>query len=153
MIKGELLIGVCVNLSYVFLKLGLPSVILAGALMLVSGEINVFMYLVFLVIASRIYNPIMDTMNNLAALIHLGVRINRMKEMDAMPRQEGELEFTPEHYDIEFKNVHFSYKDDVKTLKNVTFTAKQGEVTALVGPSGGRKKYNCKTISTFLGYR
>ena len=149
MIKGELLIGVCVNLSYVFLKLGLPSVILAGALMLVSGEINVFMYLAFLVIASRIYNPIMDTMNNLAALIHLGVRINRMKEMDAMPRQEGELEFTPEHYDIEFKNVHFSYKDDVKTLKNVTFTAKQGEVTALVGPSGGGKSTIAKLSARF----
>lgn len=149
MIKGELLIGVCVNLSYVFLKLGLPSVILAGALMLVSGEINVFMYLAFLVIASRIYNPIMDTMNNLAALIHLGVRINRMKEMDAMPRQEGEMEFTPEHYDIEFKNVHFSYKDDVKTLENVTFTAKQGEVTALVGPSGGGKSTIAKLSARF----
>ena len=114
MIKGELLISVLLNLSFVFLKLGLPSVILSGAYLLATGFVNIFTYLVFLVIAARIYNPIMEAMNNLAALIHLNVRIKRMKEMDQMPRQEGTFEFQPQNYDIEFNNVDFSYQDDVQ---------------------------------------
>ena len=149
MIKGELLLGACINLSYVFLKLGLPSVILYGAHLLATGSISIFTYLVFLVITSRIYNPIIDTMDNLALLIFLNVRIKRMKEMDEMPRQEGKLEFYPQNYDIEFKNVDFSYQDGVQTLKNVSFTAKQGDVTALVGPSGGGKSTVAKLSARF----
>ncbi|WP_347489067.1 ABC transporter ATP-binding protein [Desulfoscipio sp. XC116] len=149
MIKGELLIGVFVNLSYVFLKLGLPSVILIGAYLLAAGSVNVFTYLVFLVIAARIYNPIMEAMNNLALLLFLKVRINRMKEMDEMPRQGGKAEFHPQNYDIDFKNVDFSYQDGVQTLKNVSFIAKQGDVTALVGPSGGGKSTVVKLSARF----
>lgn len=149
MIKGELLLGSLINLSYIFLKLGLPSVILVGANLLLKGEITVFMYLVFLVVTSRVYNPIMETMNNFALLIYLEVRINRMKEMDAMPRQEGKTEFAPKNYDIEFKNVGFSYNDEVQTLNEVSFVAKQGEVTALVGPSGGGKSTIAKLAARF----
>ena len=149
LIKGELLIGAFINLSYVFLKLGLPSVILVGAYLLSTGSVNIFTYLVFLVVTARIYNPIMDAMNNLALLIYLNVRIKRMKEMDEMPRQNGKAEFYPENYDIEFKNVDFSYQDGVQTLKNVSFTAKQGQVTALVGPSGGGKSTVAKLSARF----
>ncbi|QOR36833.1 ABC transporter ATP-binding protein [Clostridium sp. 'deep sea'] len=149
MIKGELLLGACINLSYVFLKLGLPSVILYGAHLLSTGSISIFTYLVFLVITSRIYSPIIDAMDNLALLIFLNVRIKRMKDMDEMPRQEGKLEFYPQNYDIEFKNVDFSYQDGVQTLKNVSFTAKQGDVTALVGPSGGGKSTVAKLSARF----
>ena len=149
MIKGELLIGVLINLSYVFLKLGLPSVILVGAYLLFTGSVNIFTYLVFLVVTARIYNPIIDAMNNFALLIYLNVRIKRMKEMDEMPRQGGKTEFYPKNYDIEFKNVDFSYQDDVQTLKNVSFTAKQGNVTALVGPSGGGKSTVAKLSARF----
>ncbi len=149
MIKGELLIGSLINLSYVFLKLGLPSVILVGAYLLFTGSVNIFTYLVFLVITARIYNPIIDAMNNLALLIYLNVRIKRMKEMDEMPRQSGKTEFYPKNYDIEFKNVDFSYQGDVQTLKNVNFTAKQGNVTALVGPSGGGKSTVAKLSARF----
>ncbi len=149
MIKGELLLGALINLSYVFLKLGLPSVILYGAYLLSAGSVNIFTYLVFLVVTARIYNPIMDVMNNFALLIYLNVRIKRMKEMDEMPRQDGKSEFYPENYDIEFKNVHFSYQDGVQTLKNVSFTAKQGDVTALVGPSGGGKSTVAKLSARF----
>ncbi len=149
MIKGELLIGVLINLSYVFLKLGLPSVILYGAYLLSTGSVNIFTYLVFLVVTARIYNPIMDAMNNLALLIYLNVRIKRMKEMDEMPIQNGKPEFYPENYDIEFKNVDFSYQDGVQTLKNVNFIAKQGDVTALVGPSGGGKSTVTKLAARF----
>ncbi len=149
MIKGELLIGVFINLSYVILKLGLPSVILAGAYLLSTGSVSIFAYLVFLVVAARIYNPIMDVMNNMALLLFLNVRIKRMKEMDAMPRQEGKTAFHPKNYNIEFNNVDFSYQDDIQTLKNVSFTAKQGEVTALVGPSGGGKSTVAKLSARF----
>lgn len=149
MIKAELLIGAFINLSYVFLKLGLPSVILYGAYLLTTGSINIFTYLVFLVVSARIYNPIMDVMNHFALLIYLNVRIKRMKEMDAMPRQDGKMMFTPSNYDIEFKDVDFSYQDGVQTLNNVSFVAKQGDVTALVGPSGGGKSTVAKLSARF----
>jgi ATP-binding cassette subfamily B protein len=149
LIRGELLLGALINVSYVILKLGLPSVILAGAYLLATGSVSIFVYLVFLVVTAHIYNPIMDAMNNLALLLFLNVRINRMKEMDQMPRQDGKTEFKPKNYDIEFKNVDFSYQDGVQTLKNVSFTAKQGEVTALVGPSGGGKSTVAKLSARF----
>lgn len=149
MIKGELLVGAFINLSYVFLKLGLPSVILYGAYLLSAGDISVFTYLVFLIITARIYNPIMEAMNNFALLLYLDVRINRMKEIDNMPRQDGKAELNPKNYDIEFKNVDFSYQDGMQILKNVSFTAKQGDVTALVGPSGGGKSTIAKLSARF----
>jgi len=149
MIKGELLIGALLNLSFVLLKLGLPSVILAGAYLLSTGSISIFTYLVFLVVAARIYNPIMGAMENLAVLMFLNVRIKRMKEMDKMPRQEGKTSFNPENYDIEFNKVDFSYQEGVQTLRDVSFTARQGEVTALVGPSGGGKSTVAKLSARF----
>ncbi len=149
LIKGELLLGALINFSYVILKLGLPSVILAGAYFLANGSVSIFTYFVFLIVTARIYNPIMDAMNNLALLLFLGVRISRMKEMDAMPRQEGVSEFHPKDYDIEFNNVGFSYIEGVQTLRNVSFTAKQGDVTALVGPSGGGKSTVAKLSARF----
>jgi len=149
MIKGELLIGASINLSYTFLKLGLPSVILYGAYLLAIEEIGIFAYLAFLIVTARIYNPIMDAMNNFALLLYLDVRINRMKEMDRMPRQGGRTEFNPQNFDIEFKNVDFSYQDGMQILNNVSFCAKQGEVTALVGPSGGGKSTIAKLSARF----
>lgn len=149
MIQGELLIGALINLSYVLLQLGLPSVILYGAYLLSTNSVDIFTYLVFLVVAARIYNPVMDAMNNFALLLYLNVRIKRMKEMDNMPKQEGKSEIYPKYYDIEFNNVDFSYQDGVQTLKNVSFTAKQGEVTALVGPSGGGKSTIAKLSARF----
>ena len=143
------MLGALINVAYVILKLGLPSVILAGAYLLASGSVSIFAYLVFLVITARIYNPIMEVMNNLALLLYLNVRIDRMKEMDAMPRQEGATAFCPKNYDIIFNDVSFSYQGDVQTLRDVSFTAKQGEVTALVGPSGGGKSTVAKLSARF----
>ncbi len=147
----ELLIGVNINLSYMILKLGLPTVILTGAFLLYRGtaDFSVFTYLAFLVVASRIYAPMMQCFDDFASLIMLNVRINRMKEMEAMPRQTGTTVFEPQNYDICFNNVDFSYRGDVQTLKNVSFTAKQGEVTALVGPSGGGKSTVAKLSARF----
>jgi len=151
LVKLELLIGATINLSYIVLKLGLPTVILAGAVMLHSGDsgFSIFTYLVFLVVASRIYMPMMQCFDNIAALILLNVRIKRMRDMNGMPRQEGRTAFNPTHYDIEFKNVDFSYNEDIQTLRNVSFTARQGEITALVGPSGGGKSTVAKLSARF----
>ena len=149
LINNELLIGAYINLSYVFLKLGLPSVILTGAYLLSKESISIFVYLVFLVVAGRIYNPVMGALDNFAALIYLKVRIKRMKDMKKMPKQEGSTAFNPQNYDIEFSNVDFSYQKDVQILKNVSFMAKQGQVTALVGPSGGGKSTVAKLSARF----
>ena len=149
MIKSELLTGAFVHLSFILLKLGLPSVILTGAYLLSTGSISVFTYLVFLVIAARIYQPVEDALSHFAALIFLNVRIDRMKEMDEMPRQEGKTDFHPSNFDIKFNNVGFSYQDGVQTLKDISFTAKQGDVTALVGPSGGGKSTVAKLSARF----
>ncbi len=149
LINSELVIGSLINLSYAVLKLGLPTVILVGASLLSSKTIDIFTYFVFLVITARIYNPLMEVMDHFALLIYLNVRIKRIKEMNAMPRQSGKTIFHPKNYDIKFNNVNFSYIDGIQTLQDVSFTAKQGDITALVGPSGGGKSTVAKLSARF----
>lgn len=149
LIRGELLIGGLVNVSQSILKLGLASVILVGATLLSTGAINVFTYLIFLVISSRIYHPVSEVFNNLAALFYLDVRIARMREMESLPVQQGLMDFNPQSYDLVFRQVDFSYEADKQVLQNVSFTAKQGEVTALVGPSGSGKSTAAKLCARF----
>ncbi len=148
-IKGELLVGVLINLSYIILKLGLASVAVAGVLLLEQGMIDLFTYLIFLMISSSIYNPVMEVFSNMAVLVFLDVRINRMKEMEALPVQQGFTGFIPRDFNIEFQNVDFSYESGKQVLKDVSFTARQGEVTALVGPSGGGKSTSAKLAARF----
>ena len=138
--KHELVASVFINLSAVLLKLGLPSVILAGAWMLQRGEVTVFVYLAFLIVAAMVYNPIQDVYNNFVVLAFLDVRINRMKEIEAMPVQAGSQGLTISNYDMEFRK---------QVLHNVSFTARQGEVTALVGPSGGGKSTTARLAARF----
>ena len=147
--KHELAASVFINLSAVLLKLGLPSVILAGAWMLQRGEMTVFVYLAFLIVAAMVYNPIQDVYNNFVVLAFLDVRINRMKEIEAMPVQAGSQGLNISNYDIEFRNVSFAYEDRKQVLHNVSFTARQGEVTALVGPSGGGKSTTARLAARF----
>ncbi|WP_432401890.1 ABC transporter ATP-binding protein [Wukongibacter sp. M2B1] len=149
LIKGELFVGGLVNTSQSFLKLGLVSVIIIGAKLIASGSIEIFTYLVFLMLASRIYAPMSEVFNNLAALFFLDVRINRMNEMEGLPIQQGEKEFNPTHFDIVFENVAFSYQEGKQVIQNISFTAKQGEITALVGPSGGGKSTTAKLAARF----
>ncbi len=149
LIKGELWGGALINLSHFMLKLGLPSVIFAGAFLLAEGAISIFTYLVFLIIVGRIYDPIMETMNNFAMLMYINIRIKRLKEMNAMPRQTGKGEFNPKNFDIQFEDVNFSYQEGMSTIEGVSFMAKQGEVTALIGPSGGGKSTCAKLAARF----
>lgn len=147
--RNELLLGVLVNGSQAVLKLGLASVILVGALLLASGAIGLFVYLVFIVIGSRVYAPIEEVMNNLAALFYLDVRIDRMNEMEAQPVQTGTTDFRPVNYDIEFSHVAFSYEQGKTVLQDVSFVARQGEVTALVGSSGSGKSTVARLAARF----
>ena len=149
LVNHELVAGVFVNLSAMILKLGMPTVIITGAWLLQRGEVSIFIYLAFLLVSAMVYNPIQDVCNNLAILAFLDVRINRMKEMEAMPEQEGSKEVKMDNYDIEFRNVSFAYETEKQVLHNVSFTAKQGEVTALVGPSGGGKSTTAKLVARF----
>ncbi|WP_421909184.1 ABC transporter ATP-binding protein [Methanolacinia petrolearia] len=149
LISGELVIGLLVNSSKGLLKLGLVSVILVGAGLLVAGSVDLFTYLVFLILATLIFEPINEVFNNLAVLFYLDVRINRMREMEALPVYTGRTEFSPENFDIGFDHVDFSYETGKQVLRDVSFIAKQGEITALVGPSGGGKSTSAKLAARF----
>ena len=148
-IKGEFSTGVILNGAQVFLKFGLASVLIFGSILLAQNKLSIFDYLVYIVCASTIYSPIYLVLNNMSELFFLDVRLNRFKEMDNMEVQRGTTKFTPKNFDIEFKDVSFFYNEDKQVLKNVSFTAKQGEITALVGPSGSGKTTAAKLAARF----
>jgi len=106
MTRVELLVGLLVNGAASVLRLGTASVIVAGAHLVLNGTVGLFTYLVFLLVASRVFEPIGEVFNNLAALFFLDVRIDRMREMQALPIQKGDTAFVPTHYDIEFNEGH-----------------------------------------------
>ncbi len=145
----ELVIGSTINVSHAFLKLGIASVAFFGAYLLLKGSIDVFTYLVFVIISGSIFTPMQEMINNFAELMLIDSIIVRAKEMYDMPIQTGTDKFNPDGYDIEFKNVNFSYEEGVNTIKDISFVAKQGEVTALVGPSGGGKSTATKLAARF----
>ena len=147
--RGELLMGMLVNSAQGIVKLGLTSVIIVGARLLSTGDVDLFTYLMFLIVGSKIYEPINEVFAYIAMLFYLDVRINRMNEMESLPVQTGKKEFSPDRYDIVFDAVHFSYDTGNKVLHDVSFTAKQGEITALVGPSGGGKSTSVKLAARF----
>ncbi|MBS5440737.1 MAG: ABC transporter ATP-binding protein [Bacteroides sp.] len=147
--RNELVLGMLVNGSQSVLKLGLASVIIVGANLLASGTVDLFTYLIFMVIGSRVYAPVSEVMNNIAALFYLDVRINRMNEMEALPVQNGTTEFIPQGYDIEFRQVDFAYEQGKQILNNLSFIARQGEKTALVGPSGSGKSTAARLAARF----
>lgn len=148
-IKGETVTGLTVNCSQSLLRLGLASVIITGALMILSGECDVFKYIVFLVIGARVYAPVNEVINNLAALFYLDIRIGRMNEMENMPVQTGTTKMQPHGYDIKFEHVSFEYEEGKTVLDDVSFTALQGQITALIGPSGGGKSTAAKLAARF----
>ena len=127
-----------VSASFI-LKIGIGTVALTGSILLASGEIDVLTLFMYLLIASRLYDPLQSSLQNLAAVISLRTNVERMDEILFHPLQEGKPELTNNGYDIAFKDVRFGYGNGEEVLSDVTFTAKQGEVTALVGPSGGGK--------------
>ena len=139
LIKSELGTAVFVVSAGLVLRLGIATTALAGAYLLIKGEIDILTFFMFLLVASRLYDPLEGTLQNLAAIIATDSNIERMNEILDYPVQSGSDKLTNKGCDICFENVGFSYNDGEKVLENVSFTAKQGEVTALVGPSGGGK--------------
>ena len=125
--------------STLILKFGIATVALVGSALLIRGKIDIPLFFMFLLVASRLYAPLEGALQNLAAVISTKTNINRMNEILDQPIQTGENRLTNEGYDIVFDHVGFAYNTGETILKDVSFTAKQGEVTALVGPSGGGK--------------
>lgn len=125
--------------STLILKFGIATVALVGSALLIRGEIDIPLFFMFLLVASRLYAPLEGALQNLAAVISTKTNINRMNEIFDQPIQTGSNIMTNQGYDIVFDHVGFAYNTGETVLKDVSFTAKQGEVTALVGPSGGGK--------------
>lgn len=131
------------------LKLGIATVALAGSVLLIKGSVDVLTFFMFLLVVSRIYDPLQSALQNLAAIISARTNIARMNEILYHPVQEGADKLSNNGYDIKFENVGFAYNNGETVLDNVSFTAKQGEVTALVGPSGGGKTTVSRLASRF----
>ena len=132
------------NAAYVcsaqmILKLGIGTVALVGSLLLVKGEITVLTFFLFLLVVTRMYEPLQIALQNLSAIISLDTTCERMDEILSHEEQTGKEALTNQGYDITFDHVGFSYERGEQVLKDVSFTAKQGRVTALIGPSGGGK--------------
>ena len=121
------------------LKLGIATVALTGSILLVRGSLDVITFFLFLLVVSRLYDPLQGALQNLAAVISTRTNIARMNEILDHPIQQGENRLTNKGCDIVFEHVGFAYNTGETVLKDVSFTARQGEVTALVGLSGGGK--------------
>ena len=137
--KTEITTAVFVTSAGMVLKFGIATVALVGASRLVSGKIDVLTLFMFLLVASRLYDPMQAALQNLAAVIAMRTNVARMNEILDHEIQQGGDTLTNKGCDITFDHVGFAYKSGETVLSDVSFTAKQGEVTALVGPSGGGK--------------
>ena len=115
----------------------------------VSRKAFFLYFLGFLFAAARLYDPLGLVLQNIAATFNTKLQIERMRSILEQPVQEGSKEFTPENYDITFDHVSFAYRDGDGVLEDVSFTARQGEVTALIGPSGGGKSTAYKLAARF----
>ena len=138
-VAAELETALFVSSASMVLKLGISSVALTGSALLVNGSIDVLTLFLFLMAASRMYDPMQGALQNLAAVIAMRTNVGRMNEILEYPVQTGSETMTNQGCDIVFDHVGFAYNSGETVLKDVSFTAKQGEVTALVGPSGGGK--------------
>ena len=135
--------------AQMILKLGIATTALVGSSLLIKGQLDVLTFFMFLLLVSRLYDPMQASLQNLAAIISTKTNITRMNEILDHEVQSGSTTLTNKGYDMVFDNVGFAYNDKETVLKNVSFSAKQGEVTALVGPSGGGKTTVSRLASRF----
>ncbi len=135
----ELKMAVYVNSASIILKIGIGTTAVVGGALFASGEISILTFFLFLMLVARLYDPMQITLQNFAAIISCGIQCERLDEVLSTKPQTGSEDIHNKGYDIVFDHVGFKYADDTDVLKDVSFTAKQGEVTALIGPSGGGK--------------
>ena len=150
-IKAELNTALYVASAQMLLRVGIATMVLMGAKLIAQGTLDFLTLLMFLIAASRVFDPLSTALINLAAIFETELKVDRMKEIENQQIQSGKTNERFDNYDIKFENVKFSYKNNNKenVLENVSFTAKQGEVTALVGPSGGGKSTVSKLAARF----
>ena len=148
MVKGELVAGIFVNAASVIMRLGVATTILVGAHLIVQGQVDFMILFMFLLVITRIYAPFDQSLALIAEMFVSQVSANRMMEIYDTPVASGKETFEPKGHNIEFHNVSFAY-DLQDVLKDVSFTAKEGEVTALVGPSGSGKS-TCAKLAARL---
>ena len=147
-IQGELGTGIFVNAASVIMRLGVATTILAGASLILSGQIDFMLLFLFLLVITRVYAPFDQSLALIAELFVSQVSADRMNEIYDTPTAEGAEVFQPKGHDIVFDHVGFAY-DKKKVLDGVSFTAREGEVTALVGPSGSGKS-TCARLAARL---
>lgn len=155
-IAAELTTALFVVSAQLLLKFGIATTALTGAILLGKGELTdggasdgIMMFFMYLLVVSRMYDPMSNALQNLAAMISCRINIGRMKEIRQTPVQTGADSFTPDGYDVKFDNVTFAYNEGENVLNGVSFTARQGEITALIGPSGGGKSTIAKLAARF----
>ncbi|MBE6355104.1 ABC transporter ATP-binding protein [Treponema sp.] len=148
MIHGELVTGIFVNAASVIMRLGVATTVLVGAKLILSESISFMTLFMFLLVITRIYAPFDQSLALIAEVFLSEVSASRLMEIHNTKTADGSNTFKPENHDISFENVSFSYNDE-KTLDGVTFTAKEGQVTALVGPSGSGKS-TCARLAARL---
>ena len=152
-IRGELFTGSVVTAAQSFLKLGIATTVLTGVTLMSRGDLALIPFLMFLIAATRVYDPIGSMFANMAAVFACEVRIERMQGIENEKRMTGMTEYDPDGYDIRFEHVTFAYREKEDVLRDVSFTAKQGQVTALVGPSGGGKTTVSRLAARFWDYQ
>lgn len=135
----EIKMAVYVNSAAIILKLGIGTTAVVGGTLFAKGNIDLLTFFMFLMLVSRLYAPMEISLQNFAAIIATGIQCERLDEVLSHEIQTGSEELKNDGYDIVFDHVGFKYDDNTDVLKDVSFTAKQGQVTALIGPSGGGK--------------
>lgn len=148
-LRAELTTGTAVSFTQTLLRLGVVTTILVGTSLVVSGQCGLLVFFCFMLVITRMYDPIGLILQSTAELIDMKQSLDRMKAIEDEPAQTGAMSFAPEGHDIVFDSVSFAYDDGEPVLKDVSFTAKEGEVTALVGPSGSGKSTAAKLAARF----
>lgn len=148
-IKSELTVGIFVTSAQMILRVGIATTVIVGVTLLAAGEIDLLLFLAFMMAATRVFDPLSGALINLAAIFNSHLQVERMKEIINCPVQTGANKVLYKSSDIVFHDVHFSYNTGETVLDGVSFTAKQGEITALVGPSGGGKSTASKLAARF----
>lgn len=133
----------------VVLKLGIVSVILTGSYLIMNGQVSIYTLLIFLIASASIYAPVENGLMFLSEILMMDIKIDRTKEIESLVVEGGKTDYTLDGYDVEFDSVDFNYDDLKDVLTDINFTAHQGEVTALVGPSGGGKSTVSKLAARF----